>query len=147
MPPTATLGAIDVMDKIYLDSCIVIYLVERHPDFFLPLHSRIAGQVDALFSVSALTRLEVLARPLRDRDRALVARYESFLHAHEIILIDDRVVDAALQWRVAGLKTPDALHVALAHSHGCTALWTNDNRLARVLPGWSENVLMGIAPP
>ncbi|WP_295449038.1 PIN domain-containing protein [uncultured Thiodictyon sp.] len=147
MPPTAALGAIDVINKIYLDSCIAIYLVERHPHFFLPLHLRIAAQVDALFSVSALTRLEVLARPLRERDHALAARYESFLRTHEIIAIDDRVVDAALQWRVAGLKTPDALHVALAQSHGCTGLWTNDDRLARVLPGWSENVLTGIAHP
>ncbi len=135
------------MERIYLDSCIVIYLVERHPRFFQPLRSRIAAQVGAAFSVSALTRLEVLARPLRDRDHALAARYQSFLHAHEIAAMNDAVVDAALQWRVAGLKTPDALHVALAKSHGCTALWTNDHRLAGILPNWSENVLTGIAHP
>ena len=27
------------------------------------------------------------------------------------------------------LKTPDALHLATAQSHGCTEIWTNDNRL------------------
>ncbi len=132
------------MDRIYLDSCIVIYLVERHPRFFLPLRARVAAHVDALFCVSALTRLEVLTRPLRDRDHALVARYESVLRTYDMLTIDDTVVDAALQWRVAGLKTPDALHVALARRHGCTILWTNDDRLARIAPGWSEDVLMGV---
>ncbi|WP_279308295.1 MULTISPECIES: type II toxin-antitoxin system VapC family toxin [Cyanophyceae] len=29
-----------------------------------------------------------------------------------------------------GLKTPDALHLAVAHHYDCTELWTNDDRLA-----------------
>lgn len=53
------------MDKVYLDSCLVIYLVERHPRFFVPLRERLATHADATFCVSALTRLEVCAAPAR----------------------------------------------------------------------------------
>ena len=27
------------------------------------------------------------------------------------------------------LRTPDALHLACAQAHGCSAIWTNDDRL------------------
>ena len=133
------------MAKVYLDSCLVIYLVERHPRFCAPLHQRIAAHADSTYCVSALTRLEVLTRPLREDD-SLVRRYEAFLGAHEPLAINDAVVDAALGWRVSGLKTPDALHVALAKQYDCTAFWTNDDRLAKAAPGWSENALKGIEP-
>ena len=42
----------------------------------------------------------------------------------------DEVFARALGLRVQhGLKTPDALHLATALHHGCTELWTNDDRL------------------
>ena len=134
------------MEKIYLDSCLVIYLIERHPFFHAPLRGRIAACSDSVFTVSSLTRLEVLALPLRERNHELVERFESLLRTLEMLPIDDSVIDAALDWRVAGLKTPDALHVAVAKRSGCTAFWTNDNRLARTAPNWSENVLLGLGP-
>lgn len=134
------------MGTIYLDSCLVIYLVERHPRFYRPLRARIAAAGDAVFAVSNLTRLEVLTRPLREHDSELVARFESFLQTCEMLPIDDAVVCSALDWRVAGLKTPDALHVAVAKHGGCTAFWTNDNRLAKAAPDWSENLLQGFGP-
>ncbi len=133
------------MDRIYLDSCLVIYLVERHPHFFAPLRNRIAAYPGATFCISALTRLEVLARPLRDRDYELAQRYEAFLKVHELLAINDAVVDGALDWRVSGLKTPDALHAALAKHHGCTDFWTNHDRLAKAAPGWSANVLQAVS--
>jgi hypothetical protein len=61
-------GATNGMTKVYLDSCLAIYLVERHPRFYAALHERIAVHADATFCVSALTRLEVLTRPLREGD-------------------------------------------------------------------------------
>lgn len=129
------------MERVYLDSCLIIYLVERHPLNFAPLHASIAAHPGATFCVSALTRLEVLAGPMRKHDDALVRRYETFLKAHQWLPIDDAIVSAALGWRVSGLKTPDALHVAVARLHGCAAFWTNDDRLSKVVPGWSRNLL------
>ncbi len=134
------------MATIYLDSCLAIYLVERHPRFYAPLRARIAACGDAVFSVSTLTRLECLTRPLREQDNELVERFDSFLQTCDMLPIDNAVVHAALDWRVAGLKTPDALHVAVAKRCGCTAFWTNDNRLAKAAPEWSENVLQGLGP-
>lgn len=134
------------MEKIYLDSCLVIYLVEKHPHFYGILRARIAAYRDAIFCVSALTRLEVLTDPLRQHDDHLVRRFESFLGVHEPLTIDDGIVNAALAWRVSGLKTPDALHVALAKRYACTAFWTNDDRLAKAAPGWSENALKDVEP-
>ena len=40
-----------------------------------------------------------------------------------------------------GLKTPDAVHLACAQHHGCDALWTNDDRLARASHGMASDVL------
>jgi len=134
------------MEKIYLDSCLVIYLVERHPQFYRILRARIAEHRDATFCVSALTRLEVLTGPLRQHDDPLVRRFEAFLGVHEQLALDDDIVNAALAWRVSGLKTPDALHVALAKRFACTAFWTNDDRLAKAAPGWSENALNDAGP-
>jgi len=56
------------MDKIYLDSCIVIYLVERHPVFSPVIQKALnnLGNVgDVILSVSPLVRLEVLVKPRR----------------------------------------------------------------------------------
>ncbi|NTV15090.1 MAG: type II toxin-antitoxin system VapC family toxin [Desulfobulbaceae bacterium] len=39
------------------------------------------------------------------------------------------------------MKTPDALHLATAQFHGCTSLWTNDDRLCTVAPDFVCNVL------
>jgi uncharacterized protein len=131
--------------RVYLDSCLIIYLVEGHPRFAAPLRARIATHADAIFAVSGLTRLEVLARPLRDRDASLAQRYETFLAANVYLPMDDSVLRYALDWRVAGLKTPDALHVALAQHHACDALWTNDDRLAKVAPALAVNATAGAA--
>jgi len=46
------------------------------------------------------------------------------------------VYDGAAELRARyGLRTPDALHLACAQHHGCQALWTNDDRLARASHG------------
>ncbi len=40
------------------------------------------------------------------------------------------------------LKTPDALHLAIALHHNCDEFWTNDNRLSSVAPSLVKNVLI-----
>ena len=55
------------------------------------------------------------------------------------------LVHTVLDWRVRGLKTPDALNVALAKHGGCTAFWTNDHRVGKVEPQWNETVFEGLA--
>lgn len=117
---------------IYLDACIVIYLVEKNPNF----EARIIERLElALVSgkglaVSPLVKLEVLAKPLRDGDLALCRAFENFLSPLTRLSIPDEIYDAALQLRVNyRLKVPDALHLAIAQYHDCADFWTNDHRL------------------
>lgn len=44
-----------------------------------------------------------------------------------------------------GLKTPDALHLATALHHGCTEIWTNDDRLKAAAGALAVNVLEATA--
>jgi len=121
------------MDKIYLDSCIVIYLVERHPVFAPVIQKALGNAGDIILSVSPLVRLEVLVKPRRETDSPLQERYERFLAEQCILEMPEAVYDLALSLRVQyHLKTPDALHLATAKHHDCKAFWTNDNRLATV---------------
>ena len=102
---------------------------------------RLKASRDAEFAVSPLVRLEALTKPKRDGDYALVGRYERHLSAHSQLSISDEIFDAALELRSRYLlKTPDALHLAIAQHHGCTRLWTNDERLASVPGGVAINV-------
>jgi uncharacterized protein len=39
-----------------------------------------------------------------------------------------------------GLNTPDAIHLAAAQYHRCSALWTNDDRLGQAAYGLAVNV-------
>jgi predicted nucleic acid-binding protein len=41
-----------------------------------------------------------------------------------------------------GLKTPDALHLAVAQYHDCGSFWTNDNRLHTIAERLAVNVLV-----
>ena len=128
------------MQTIYLDSCIVIYLVEKHPQYFEELVNKIKLNAQARFVVSSLTALEVLAKPRKQQHDDLLARYQLFLDQFQVNGIDDQVLLKAIDFRVLGLKTPDAIHVACAQHLECDQFWTNDNRLVNLIPGWTVNV-------
>jgi hypothetical protein len=53
---------------IYLDSCLVIYLVERHPDWLNALRNAISVENDARFAISPLVKTECLTGPMRRGD-------------------------------------------------------------------------------
>ena len=57
--------------------------------------------------------------------------------------ITDAIYDEALQLRARfRLKTPDALHLATAQHYGCTAFWTNDDRLKDAAGALAVNLLV-----
>jgi len=118
---------------IYLDSCIVIYLVEKHPEFYPRLDEKFREHAQIGLAVSPLVILECLVGPLKREDDALKARFERFFAAVTALPQDEVVFRKAAELRARfGIKTPDALHLSTAEHYGCTQLWTNDDRLAGV---------------
>lgn len=127
------------MGLIYLDSCLLVYAVEEDPVFGPSTKLRLAQAADtenAVLAISPLVRLECLVGPMKSGDRALRLRYERALSLLRLLDMPPAVYDGAAELRARyGLRTPDALHLACAQHHGCRALWTNDDRLARASHG------------
>ena len=120
---------------IYLDSCIVIYLVEKHPVFYRPTEERFRRSAEEGFAISPLVILECIVGPLKRGDEALRERFEQFFETMNRLDLDEAVFRKAAEKRAQfGMKTPDALHLSVAEYYGCSQLWTNDDRLAKVEP-------------
>jgi predicted nucleic acid-binding protein len=123
-----------MMTKAYLDSCIVIYLIEGPDSLSRQIQSALQptdSEPPRLF-FSDLTRLECRVGPLRKGDSGLLQRFDQLFSSEELqkIAIETPVFDLATELRGSHLaKTPDALHLAAAITGGCTEFWTNDGRL------------------
>jgi predicted nucleic acid-binding protein len=122
--------------RAYLDSCIVIYLIEGERSLSESIMQRLLPTTGVPPSVviSDLTRLECRVKPPRDADTALLAMYDAFFATPEYrqLALDTAVVDLATDLRAhLAVPTPDALHLAAAMVSGCEELWTNDARLSR----------------
>jgi predicted nucleic acid-binding protein len=121
---------------LYLDASILIYSVERHPQFAPPLDSLwtaiAAGTIRA--TTSELTILETLVLPFRATDKSLVGAYEkAFAESGiELLPVSRSVLRRAAELRAAkrSLRTPDAIHLATAESQKCSGFLTNDRRLS-----------------
>ncbi len=125
----------------YLDTCCVIYLIENVPGFSAPMRAHLANNPDVILCVSPLVRLEVLIKPMAQRDHALTRDYEDFLAAQHWLSMTDSEFGRATQLRVMHkLKTPDALHLATALRHSCAEFWTNDDRLDKAAANMAVNV-------
>ena len=117
---------------IYLDSCIVIYLVEKHPVFYEVVERRFRRDAEQGFAISPLVILECTVGPLKRGDTALAERFEQFFTVVENLEMDEAIFRKAAEKRAyLGVKTPDALHLAAAEHYGCSELWTNDDRLEK----------------
>ncbi|MBF0137221.1 MAG: type II toxin-antitoxin system VapC family toxin [Magnetococcales bacterium] len=128
---------------VYLDTCIVIYLVERHPAYFYRLAERMLG-TERCFCHSMLVEPECLVMPLRLGRNNLVEKYHDFFLGSICLPMQDSMFLHAAELRAHhGLKTPDALHLASAMHHACLELWTNDDRMVSVAPKLAVNVLRG----
>jgi len=106
---------------IFLDANIVIYQVEAFPAFRDKVRSAIndilAEHPGSQFSVSRLSLLECLVKPVRERNAPLVERYRSFFCASDLAIVEigPEVIDRALMLRAeGGLRTPDAIQAASA---------------------------------
>ena len=123
---------------IYLDSCLVIYLVENHPVYGPKVASAMAAHPTEEFAVSPLVLLECLVGPLKTDNTELVDLYKKAYTQFRSLTITERVFEeAAYLCAEHGLRTPDALHLACANLGECTQLWTNDARFNAATP-WTQ---------
>lgn len=120
---------------IYLDSNIVIYLIEQPALFGPRASSRMAALAAAgdRIVVSDLTRLECRANSIAIGDYVTLAQYDAFFSqaVERVVLLTTTVCDRATSIRGRyRFKIPDALHLAAALEAGCQVFLTNDARLS-----------------
>lgn len=127
---------------IYLDACLLIYLIERHARWGAPVTDAIARAGETRFGISPLVKCECLVGPLKRGDPVLERAYTEIFEVFASLTMPEPVYLQAAQLRARfGLRTPDALHLACAQHHRCAALWTNDDRLAHASHGLARNLL------
>lgn len=129
--------------SVYLDSCLIIYLVEEHPVFSPLLETYISNAPDLLFVVSDLTEMESLVMPFRKNNYQLTDKFQEWFRQTEVVSLGKEIFHRAalLRANFTSLKTPDALHLATAVHYNRDEFWTNDNRLDKIIPNLVKNIL------
>src|SRR5262245_5162954 len=119
---------------VYLDSVIVIYLIEGPDSFRVRARARLA-QIAAASDQTAithLTRLECRVKPIRLSDASFLADYEAFFNSQDLLgfPLPEPVFERATVIRAQyGFKLGDSLNLAAAVEHGCGRFLTNDLQL------------------
>lgn len=135
----------------YLDSCVVMYLIEMDE----PWHSRVralllpaTGPLPHV-AYSDLTRMECRVGPLRRRDADALSEYDQFFATPGLrrIAIATSAFDLATDLRARHrIGVADALHIAAAVVAGCEEFWTNDLRLLKAAEGRLRMVTFDVQP-
>jgi len=119
--------------NVYLDTNILIYLVEGDDRFRHQVQEALRTDANLVCHASDLVRLECLVEPVRRNDSERIAAYEEQFKGLTMLPMPREVFDIATGIRAEfGTKTPDALHVAAALHAGCAEFWTGDRRLTPV---------------
>lgn len=125
--------------RICFDTAAIIYLLEGRPNHqasLRPVFASIDGErVDGF--VSAITLMEVLVKPMRDRRTDLVEGYSAGLtrsRGFRVFPVDRNVARLGAELRAGhpSLKAPDALQLATASLHEADAFLTDDKKLRGV---------------
>ena len=130
---------------LFLDTNIVIYVVEGNPIFAPKAVLRLAAAQAAgdPFMISDLTRMECLVGPLKSNSAAVEASFHAFFARSDVqvVAITAAVCDRAARIRAAhNFKPMDALQLASAVEHGANVFLTGDARLGS-FPGLTVEIL------
>lgn len=124
--------------KIGIDTPVIIYLLEKHPqhlDSARKLMNKIQdGKYQAVFSGIGL--IEILTGPKKQGNYELAARYREIIARFPNLHIQglgESIIESASTLRaVYGMSTPDAIHIATAINFGAKKFITNDKALRKV---------------
>lgn len=118
--------------RVYLDTNVFVYFLDRNPDYF----SVVAPIIEAIDSgliigyTGDAAIAETLVKPYQTGNPALVESFKAFFSMEDFLSIqphDAGIFDLAAQLRAKrGLKFIDALHYATAIQAGCKFFLTND---------------------
>jgi uncharacterized protein len=134
-----------IVVSVFLDTNVVIYLIERTPD----LGTVAANAVQDLIAhgerlvVSDLVRMECSVRPLRLNDAITLAAFNGYFDSEDV---DVAAITGAVCNRAAIIRAKynfrpmDSLHLATAIENGCQRFLTHDVRL-RGFPDVAVEVL------
>ena len=131
-----------ITNLVYLDSCLVIYLVEENQAFAPSLETSISSLSNVNLVVSDLTMMECLVMPIRNNNQLLIDKFTGWFEQVNVFSLSKQIFHHAAKLRAdhSSLKTPDALHLATAIHHNCDEFWTNDNRLNKIAPSMVKDV-------
>jgi predicted nucleic acid-binding protein len=124
--------------RIALDSHVLLYFFEAHPEFGPPSRAVMRAVADGLPAVTTvLTLLDALVMPRRLRDQEIYDQHLTVLTTFPhltLVPIDQAMAREAaeLRARYPALRTPDALAIAAGLAHGATLYVTNDPRSFQV---------------
>lgn len=117
--------------RVYLDTNVFVYFLDRNPDYF-PVASPIIEAIDSGLIIGYTgdaAIAETLVKPYQTGNLALVASFKAFFSTEDFLSIQSHnaeIFDLAAQLRSKGLKFIDALHYATAIQAGCKFFVTND---------------------
>jgi len=118
------------MQAVYLDTCMVIGLIEGDSEQRIALKKYLSGTT--VFS-SELVRLEARLLAVRENNSSLLKLYDNFFSVCDFVDLNRSVFDLATTLRAENnLKTPDALHLAAAIESNCSEFCTNDKHLLKI---------------
>ena len=118
--------------RLYLDTSVILRYVEAtgpEREAALLWVEKAASFANGTILGSKLVRAECLVVPFRNRDSALVDRYEAFFRDSGIVLVDisGEILELATHiFADHRIKMPDAIHTANAILGGCDALIAKD---------------------
>src|SRR5579863_10394636 len=129
------------MANVFWDTNLFIYLLEDSPNFGAAVHDlrrRMLQRDDQLFT-SAITVGEILVKPARAGNDALVDRYVSFFSSPQVTVLAFDFSAAENYARVRqdrSIQPADAIQLACASTAEIDLFITNDDRLSQKnIPG------------
>ena len=123
---------------VFLDTSPLIYFIEGHSQYQQKLKELFVlnDKGNFRFVSSVITLLEVLVKPLKEKENKIVDQYKTILtNAEGIDIFDITIpitIKAAKLRAKYNIRTPDALQVATAIEQRAEYFLTNDLRLKPV---------------